>query len=442
MLEALTFAVAGAALAALPPPELPVETRRLDNGLTVLLSEDHSLPVVAAEVRYFVGSANERPGRSGFAHLFEHLMFQGSQHYDKEYFTPFEPVGAVVNGTTNQDRTNYFERVPSNYLGLALWMEADRMGFLLPALRQDKLDNQREVVKNERRQRYENEPYGMFHTYVTAELFPKGHPYRESVIGSHADLTAASLDDVRGFFREYYTPSNAVVTVVGDVKADEAFELVKKHFGALPAGKRAADPRAALPKRTAGAHLTKTDDVKLPRVHLAWVTPALFASGDAELDLFSTVIAGSKTSRLYKPLVYDKKVAKDVTAYQASMRLGSYYVIQATAAPGVSVEVLSKELGAALRTALATPPTDDELARAQAEYRKSFYQRVEGVMSRAQLLSTYFHFTGRPDYLAEDLKRYTGATPALVGAAAQQWLVPELAVRIDVVPGAKAGGAE
>lgn len=446
MFEVLNLAVTGVLLASLPPPTLPVSTHALTNGLTVLVSEDHALPVVAVEVRYLVGSGHEKKGRSGFAHLFEHLMFQGSEHYDHEYFAPFEPAGGTVNGTTNEDRTNFFERVPSNYLDLALFMESDRMAYLLPALTQQKLDNQRDVVKNERRQSYENRPYGMANTYLVSALFPDGHPYHEPVIGSHADLTAATLGDVKQFFGDFYGPANAVLTIVGDVTEARALELADHYFGALPAGRRAVAPlvpAAPAPPAapTASEHLVKTDDVKLPRVHLAWRTPALFAAGDAELDLLSGVLTSGKTSRLYKPLVYDKKVASDVAAYQASMRAESYYVVEATAAPGVKIEALAKALGEALTEALATPPSEDELLRARNDYRKGFYGRVESVLSRAWLLSTYYHFTGSADYLARDFARYAEATASGVQEAGKRWLPAASALRLDIVPSEK-GGSE
>ncbi len=442
---ALALATLSASAMAAPSasaPKLSVEQYQLGNGLTVLLSQDRRLPVVAVEVRYLVGSSHERPGRSGFAHLFEHLMFQGSQNYNDEYFKPFEPIGAKVNGTTNQDRTNYYERVPSNYLELALWMESDRMLHMLPALTQGGLDNQRDVVKNERRQRYENVPYGMSWIHLTKNVFPQGHPYHEPVIGSHKDLTAASLADVKGFFREYYAPANAVVTVVGDFKTEQVKAMVKKYFGAAAPGKRAVVPKSALPRLTKVKHVTTTDDVPLPRVMFAWPTPALFAKGDAELDLLSSVLSRGKTSRLYKPLVYEQKVAKDVAAFQASMRLGSFYVVRATAAPKVSVEKLEKALRKALTDALATPPTADELARAKNGYKKDFFQRLESVVSRASTLATYYQYTGNADFLAKDLARYTQPTSSQVHSAAKQWLKLDGHVRLDIVPGPKAGGSK
>ncbi len=415
-------------------PQLPVEQYQLDNGLTVLLSQDKTLPVVATEVLYLVGSGHEVKGRTGFAHLFEHLMFQGSKNFDKEYFEPYEPIGGNVNGTTSRDRTNYFERVPSNYLELPLWMESERMANLLPTLDQQKLDNQRDVVKNERRQRYENEPYGMAWWHLGEMLYPEGHPYHHTPIGSHEDLSAATLEDVRGFFTQYYVPANAVLSVVGDFEEAPTRALIEKYFGSLPSGTRAAPPQAKMPKIDGIKKLVVEDNVKLPRIYLAWHTPALYEPGDAELDLLSSTLSDGKTSRLFKPLVYDKKVAKDVSAFQVSQKLSSFYVIQVTAAPGESVDKLYDETMAALEKALETPPSHDELERAKNHYKKSFYERLETAISRADTLASYYLHTGNADYLAKDLARYTGATEQGVHDAAKKWLDLKNFVRIDFVP--------
>jgi zinc protease len=435
----LPFVLAMSMEATASATKLPVEQYQLDNGLTVLLSEDHTLPVVSIEVLYLVGSGHERPGRTGFAHLFEHLMFQGSQHFDHEYFKPYEPIGGQVNGTTSRDRTNFFEVVPSNYLATPLWMESDRMQSLLPALTQEKLDNQREVVKNERRQRNENAPYGMAQVYLGEMLYPTGHPYRHTPIGSHEDLSAATLDDVKAFFQQYYVPANAALALVGDFQSAEAKRLIQSYFGPIAGGVRAARPTAGAPPGHA-EHWQKSDDVPLPRIYLAWHTPPLFAPGDAELDLFSSVLTAGKTSRLYYPLVYDKKVAKDVNAYQASEQLSSYYVIEATAAPGQSVDALYAALAQAFSKALGTPPSADELERATSAYKKQFYGRIEAVQSRASTLATYYQHTGRADYLGDDLARYVEATAQGVHDAARRYLSLSDAVRLDIVPGKKEQG--
>ena len=463
----LTFAFSGLvaglplAAAAAPPvpapaapaatvPSIAVERYVLGNGLTVLLSPDHRLPLVATEVHYLVGSANEVKGRSGFAHLFEHLMFQGSQHFDEEYFKPFDPLGGTVNGTTDTDRTNFFEQVPSNALEVSLWMQSDRMENLLPAMTQAKLDNQRDVVKNERRQRYENTPYGEVWRLLQENLYPDGHPYHHTTIGSHEDLTAASMDDVKGFFQQYYVPANALLTISGDFDPAAVKVLVEKYFGTIAAGKRAERPQATMPVLGGSVggvpiHVVEKDEVKLPRIYLAWPTPALFSPEDAALDVWATVLADGKSSRLYKPLVYEQKVAKDVSAFQASAALSSYFVVQVTAAPGKSVAELEAALLPALRTALSTPPTDDEMQRALSGWRKSFYQRVEGVLSRAQLLSSYQHFAGRPDFLQDDLSRYTSLTGAKVNTVATRWVPaerPTQYVRVDILPAPEAPPAD
>ena len=419
-------------------PTIPVARATLDNGLVVLMSRDTRLPVVAVEVRYLVGSAHERAGKSGFAHLFEHLMFQGSEHHDNEYFAPYEAIGGDVNGTTSNDRTNYFERVPSQYLELALWMESDRMESLLPVLTQEKLDNQRAVVKNERRQSYETRPYGMFWQYLAETMYPEGHPYHHTTIGSHEDLTNATLDDVKGFFREYYTPSNAVLTIVGDFDPDKTMKLVKDYFGTMPAGKRAPKPPAPKVVMAGPVHLTETDTVQFPRVSLVWHTPALYAPGDASMDVLASVLTDGKTSRLYKPLVHDKPIAQEVQAYQVSRQLGSVFVVEATAAPGVSVQELAASLRASLAKALKTPPTADELERSVNGWQKMYYNRLQGVIPRASTLSTFYHFTGDPDYLAKDVARYTSLTANEVFTDATAYLNFDQVVRIDIVPAPKA----
>jgi zinc protease len=416
-----------------------VEHLVLANGLTVILSTDQRLPVAAVEVRYLVGAAHERPARSGFAHLFEHLMFQGAAHYNREYFDAFEPIGAAVNGTTNQDRTNYFERVPRNYLERALWMESDRMFNLLPVLTQQKLDNQRDVVRNERRQSYENQPYGLVGIHLPQALYPAGHPYHEPVIGSHADLTSATLADVKSFFREYYVPANAVLTVVGDFDASRVRRLAVQYFGRESHGKRATLPSPELPRIERRLHLTYPDRVELPRIHLVWHTPRLFAPGDAELDLWARVLGGGKTSRLYRALIYDAKLASGVEAVQVSQGLSSFFLIEATAAPGTPLAKLERGLLDALKAATQDPPTPDAMRRAVNGYRKQLYAQVETVTSRAHLLADYFQFAGTPRYLEQDLRRYTSASAEAVHAAARRWLPLDKYLRIDVVPQSTAG---
>lgn len=413
---------------------LSVETWRLDNGLTVILDQDDRLPVVAVEVRYLVGSSHERPGRSGFAHLFEHLMFQGSANFNDEYFKPYEPIGGRVNGTTNVDRTNYYQRVPKEYLERVLWLESDRMENLLPVLTQEKLDNQRSVVKNERRQSYEDRPYGMVWLRMYEGLYPKGHPYDHTPIGSHEDLSAATLDDVKAFFKEYYVPSNAVLTLSGDFEIADAKQLITTYFGSMPSGQRAAKPIVeTLPTLSETIHIVEPDEVKMPRIHMVWHTPSLYQAGDAELDVLSSILTQGKNARLYRPLVMEQKVAKDVSAFQVSMALGSFFVIQATVAPGKTLKALEEALEESIKNALATPPSDDEMARALNGWKKSFYGRLESVISRASLLSNYFHLTGDANYLNGDLARYSTLKAKQIHEVAQKYLSSNH-LRIDVVP--------
>ncbi len=418
-------------------PSLPVKQYVLKNGLTVMLSEDHSLPSVAAHLVYLVGSGHEEKGRTGFAHLFEHLMFQGSKNFDNEYFAPFDPIGARTNGTTSSDRTVYYEQIPSQYAELPLWMESDRMRSLLPALTQEKLDNQREVVKNERRQRYEVTPYGLSWTYIDEALYPEGHPYHHSTIGSHADLSAATLTDVKTFFKKYYVPKNTGLTIVGDFDESTLREQIEKYFGDIAPGSRAPVPIAKTPSINSPKHWIAEDDVQLSRVYFAWITPAIFAPGDAELDLLSNILTSGKTSRLFQSLVYERKLAKDVAAFQLSRKLNGAYIIQATAAPGTKLNELANALQEELKKALAQTPSDKELARARNDYKKAFFHQLETFSSRASLIGAYFLHTEKGDYVAQDYARYVSPTARDVQKAGQNYLNFDHSVRLDFIPGKK-----
>lgn len=418
-------------------PRLNVEQYTLENGLTVMLSEDHSLPSVATHLVYLVGSGHEEKGRTGFAHLFEHLMFQGSAHFDHEYFAPFEPIGARTNGNTSSDRTVYYEQVPSQYLELSLWMESDRMRSLLPVLSQEKLDNQRDVVKNERRQRYEITPYGMAFWHMNEALFEAGHPYQHSTIGSHEDLTSASLEDVRAFFERYYVPKNTGLVIVGNFDKTKAKSLVEKYFGDIPPGVRAPTPKSAPAAAPAARHWVAQDAVQLPRLYFAWTSPALFEAGDAELDLLSNVLTNGKTSRLFQSLVYEEKLAQSIHAYQISQKLSGVYVIQATAAPGTDLDELAAAIEREVSLALQTPPSEQELERAKNDYKKSFYHRLETFSSRADLIGSYFLHTGSGNSIELDFARYRDAQATEVVAAARDTIDFEHAFRLDFVPGDK-----
>ena len=420
---------------------IPYSRHRLDNGLDVLIHEDHGCPIVAVSVWYHVGSKNEKRGRTGFAHLFEHLMFEGSQHYDKGYFHPLQEAGALLNGSTNADRTNYWEVVPPNALELALWMESDRMGFLLPALTEQKFRNQRDVVLNERRQNYENRPYGLAGMAILAELYPPDHPYGWLTIGSADDLHAASLDDVREFFQTYYRPGNASLALAGDVETDSALALATDYFGSLDAGDPPPPVVPAVPGPwTSESRVLLEDRVELPRIYMAWHSPALFAPDDAALDLVGDVLAGGKTSRLYKALVYDARIATDVSASQSSREIGSYFQIIATAAPGRRLQELDEVIRRVLAGLAEQGPTEPEMQRAVAQAEAHFVQRLQtvgGFGGKSDQLNAYNVFLGDPGYFDRDLGRYHAVTPGDMQRAARDWLGPDARVVLSVVPKGK-----
>ncbi len=334
------------AASAVVAPQIKYEKYTLKNGLGVILAEDHRLPLVAVDLWYHVGPANEHAGRTGFAHLFEHMMFEGSLHVgSKEHDRYLEAAGASdINGTTDFDRTNYFETLPSNQLELALWLESDRMGYLLGKIDQERLANQRDVVRNERRQSVENTPYGLVEEELFHQLFPKNHPYYADVIGSHRDVEAAQLDDVREFFRQYYSPNNASLTITGDINPAQAKVWVEKYFGSIPAGPPVPKITAQPPQITAERRSKITDQVELPRIYMGWIMPSIFQPGDAESDLLAHILGVGKTSRLYKALVYDKQIAQDVSVQNSNLRLGSVLELQVTAKPGVKPEDLEKAI--------------------------------------------------------------------------------------------------
>jgi len=409
----------------------------LDNGLDVLVHEDHNCPIVAVNVWYHVGSKNEKPGRTGFAHLFEHLMFEGSKHHDKGYFQPLQEAGGTLNGSTNADRTNYWEVVPTNALELALWMESDRMGYLLPALTDAKFGNQRDVVLNERRQNYENRPYGLAGMSIVAALYPPDHPYHWLTIGAADDLRAASLDDVKSFFQTYYRPRNASLALAGDVATDEAMELVSRYFGDLEAGHEAPPVDFTTPPPLAGdIRLVLEDRVELPRLYFAWHSPAIFEPGDAELDLVADVLAGGKTSRLYRRLVYEQRLATEVASSHNSREIGSFFQIVATASPGRTLSELELAIGEEVQRVIQSGPSVVEMERSLAQAEAHFVfrlQTVGGFGGKGDQLNAYNVFLGDPGYFDKDLERYRRATPASLQEVAARYLTPRR-VALSVVP--------
>jgi zinc protease len=417
---------------------IPYTRHTLDNGLDVLIHEDHGCPIVAVNVWYHVGSKNEKPGRTGFAHLFEHLMFEGSQHYDKGYFHPLQEAGALLNGSTNADRTNYWEVVPRNALELALWMESDRMGYLLPALTSAKFDNQREVVLNERRQNYENRPYGFAGMAIVGALYPPDHPYHWMTIGDAEDIRAARLEDVHAFFQTYYRPRNASLALAGDVTTDAALEMATRYFGDLESGD---EPPPVVVQRppvpAAEQRLLLEDRVELPRVYLSWHSPALFAADDAELDLVAEVLASGKTSRLYRSLVYEARIATEVAASQNSREIGGYFQIIATAAPGRTLAELQQAMLHAIETFIAEGPTPGEMERCLAQAEANFIYRLQtvgGFGGKSDQLNAYNVFVGDPGYFDRDLDRYRSVTPEAMQRVARAWLHPDRCISLSVVP--------
>lgn len=420
-------------------PAIKYEKYTLPNGLEVILHVDRSVPIVAVENFYKVGSGDEKPGRTGFAHLFEHVMFMGSQNVPVGKFDEWlEAAGASNNGSTNFDRTNYYETGPSNALPLMLWLDADRMGWLLPTMDQAKLDLQRDVVKNERRQGVDNAPYGKSDETILPVLFPKGHPYSWDVIGSMDDLSAAALDDVKGFFRQYYAPNNATITIAGDFIPDSAKAWVQKYFGHIPRGAQAiARPVVPAVTLTRDTVLMLEDRVQLPRVYYTWHGVKAFSADDAALDALAEIVAGGKSSRLYRTLVYEKQLAQDVRMSNQAQKLDGMIQLVVTARPGVQPSEIDAEITRALSAVISDGVTDRELTRVKNGMRASMLDGLSSVARKAFQLSYYNYFTGTPDYLAQDLARYETLTPGDVQRVARTFLAGTPRVVLTIVPEGK-----
>jgi predicted Zn-dependent peptidase len=442
---AVALMLAEPAAAPTPPPsdlpQIPFEKYTLPNGLEVILHEDHRIPEVAVDVWYKVGSKDEVPGRTGFAHLFEHVMFQGTKHVGEDkHFAYLQKAGASnVNGSTGTDRTNYFEVVPSNQLELALWLESDRMGFLLdrPGFKET-LDNQRDVVKNERRQRVENRPMGLVSKVQLEALYAPRHPYYHEVIGSMEDLSAASLEDVKAFFRTYYAPGNATLTIAGDIDRPKAKELVEKYFGPIPAGgavprRPPMEARLDKPRR-----IVMEAKVQQPMLFVTYLSPANFAPGDRELDVLSTLLGGGKSSRLYKRLVYDMKIAQSVSASQQSSMLSSNFEISAAPMPGHTLDEILAVIDEEVAKLQEAPVGDAELDRAKNQIESATVSNLEPVLQRAERLQHYNYLLGDPGFVAEDLRRYRAVDAAAVQRAARDTLRKDARVIITVEPNPKA----
>jgi len=407
------------------PIKIDFEKFTLPNGLDVILHEDHATPVVAVNVWYHVGSQNEAPGRTGFAHLFEHIMFEGSKHHNSEYFEPLQEAGANINGSTTTDRTNYFENVPSNYLALALWLESDRMGFLLDALDDRKFEIQRDVVKNERRQSYENRPYGLAGQEIRKALFPPNHPYSWQTIGSQEDLDAASLEDVKDFFRRFYSPNNASLAIAGDLDRQQTVELVERYFSDLQPAPPVARLERWTPYLGGEVRLNLEDRVQLERVYFAWVGPPRFDKDEAALDVLVSILGEGRSSRLHRSLVYEKQISREANAYYASMEIAGEIRIDATVVPGGSLAEVEAAIFAEVRRLQDAPPSTEEVQRAVNSLEAHYVRQLEsvgGFGGRADLLNYFNVMTGDPGRLNTDFDRYLPITPADVQRVARQYL--------------------
>src|SRR5688572_1621972 len=427
---------------AAPALSLPIETRRLENGLLFTLSADRTAPIVAVNLWYHVGSANERAGRTGFAHLFEHMLFQGSEHVAaNEHFELIQRAGGTLNGSTWLDRTNYFETVPSQQLELALWLEADRMSRLLPAMTQEKLDTQRDVVKNERRWSVDNQPYGSWWERLPSLCFPPSHPFHHSLMGSMEDLSAASLADVAAFFRTYYTPDNAVLSIAGDIEESEARLLVDRHFGGIPIG----NGRPPLAPMDVAGHFGRQlrevveDDVAVPRVFLACRTPVFASEGYYAASTLAGMLGTGRGSRLHKTLVRERQLASAATAFTFDLAKGTdLLVVDATARPGVSVDDLEKGIEDVLDELRTRGPEPGERDRVLAQTETDFATSMQSAGDRAEQLSRFATYCGDPTLLNEQVSRYRAVTDADLGAIAADRLGPDNRASLVYVPRTKA----
>ncbi len=449
VLASSCLAAAPAAIAAVPAATadeptknqtvtLAVERTKLANGLEVLIHEDKRAPVVTVNIWYHVGSREDPPGRSGFAHLFEHLMFQGSKHVPEDMYNRYlqGAGGSGINATTWFDRTNYFETMPKNRLEMALWLESDRMAYLLSHVDEKTFASQREVVKNEYRQRYENAPYGQTMNFISAALYPESHPYHRMGIGSPKELDASTLADVQSFFRTWYLPNNATIVLAGDIDKPKALGLIEKYFGPIPAGPQPPRAIAQPVVLTKEVRLDIQAGVELPRVTMAWATPARYAPGDAEMNVAAQVLTSGKSARLEKKLVHDLRIAQSVSAGSGIMArpLGTMFLISATPAPGHTSEEVIKAIDEELNALRTAPASDAELARAKTGIAADFTFKLDSTSARADLINEYNQDAGDPMFLARDMARHERVTGESLKEAVAAHLLPQKRVLAVVTP--------
>jgi len=415
---------------------IPYEKITLDNGLDLILHEDHSIPFISVNIWYHVGSKNEKPGQTGFAHLFEHIMFEGSKNHNQSFFKPLQEIGATLNGSTSSDRTNYWENIPSNYLELVLWLESDRMGFLLEALDQKRFDIQKDVVKNERRENYENQPYGMAHILLQSKLFPNSHPYSWPTIGYMKDLDSANLSDVKHFFNQYYHPSNASLAIAGDINKKKTINLVEKYFGSIPPGNAINQIKQIDSQLTGNVILTIKDKISLPRLYIAWPTVPDFSLYQPELELLSIILGHGKSSRLYKKLVYEKQIAKDINVYQYSQEIAGEFVIEVTANKNHSLSEIEILIEEELKSIEKKPIGYDEILKAKNIIKDQFVRQLEkcgGFGGKADQLNYYNIMSNDPNKINSDLERYMNVTAHSMYEAISNHLRSN-SVKLSVLP--------
>ena len=437
----ITVGTASPGERALPP--IPFTEFTLPNGLRVILHEDHSTPIVAVNVWYHVGSKNEQPGKTGYAHLFEHMMFQGSKGFDDDYFKALQEVGGTLNGSTNADRTNYWEVVPSNFLERAVFLEADRMATLPDALTEAKLANQRDVVKNEKRQNYDNRPYGLVGAKIAEILYPETHPYHWLTIGSLEDLTAASMEDIKAFFRRYYTPNNASLAIAGDFNPAEARRFVEKYFGPVKRGPDVTPPVVTQPTLSGTVRKSMEDRVSAPQITMVWHSVPALTTDEAPLDVLAALLGQGRNSRLYKSLVYDKQIAQNASASNNTRELAGTFQITAIPRRGVSVDSLEAEINKEIAALISQPPVASDIQRAyNAGEAQLIYglQTVGGFGGKSDQLNQYAVFTGNPGFFERDLSRYRAVTPADVQRVARTYLTSNRLI-FTVTPAAREGQA-
>ena len=417
--------------------KIDYEKYSLPNGLQVILYHDLSIPVAAVNLWYRVGSANETNGKTGFAHLFEHMMFQGSQNIPKEgHFKFIQEAGGSLNGSTSFDRTNYYETVPANYLELALWLESDRMGFILPGLNQEKLDNQKDVVMNERRQRYENQPYGLAWEKLFSNLYSSDHPYSWPTIGWMEDLAKFELDDVKKIFKKYYSPGNASLVIGGNFDKSNAKELVEKYFGEIKNIDAIPEIKTPAQFLNESKKIIYEDNIQLPRIYIAWHTVKAFHEQDAVLDLLSDILTSSKNSRLYKSLVFDKQIAQDISSFQYSGKLDGSFIISSTAKPGIVLEKIKDEITKSIEELISNGITENELIKAKNNVKSSYIFSLQKIELITDHINHYNFYLNEPDSFLFDLSRYEQVTSKQIIYAAQKFLT-KCNVELNIIPKTK-----